>query len=597
MNTHYHSPRSRSLTLVSALLLAWLAFGLQISGQTPATPAAPVVNSIKGRVSNPDGQPVSSIQVMAVPIGSRGEGRQFGPGGGLNMATTDDQGNFEIKGVRQESYFLSASSPGYVTMPPTDDSGSNVYRAGDTAQITMVKGGVITGRVSSVDEDGLTGAQVSVQRVGGISGEVITANSQFGGTFGRPNGTDDRGVYRIYGLMPGSYLVRALKRDGGNTNFNFNPGGGPQGAGGPQQGIGPRIAPTYYPSAPRDTAGIVNVRAGEEVSGIDIRLRNDYGYTVSGRVISRGQDGEDPDVLVMLNLAGQTGQLGGTVMSSVQSSREEIRGPGARGGANTGFSFSTVPDGEYELTARNINRRGDPEPESAAPPRKITVRGADIGGIELVLAPLASIDGRVSIEKNPAVAACPMPRNYTIAETLLSARRDGSASWVRDHVPSTAGEFRFGGLDAGTYRLKVNLPGDNWYVKGIRSAANPNLSKSGIAVKSGQRVSGVTAVVTDGAASITGQLTKGGGEKLGANQKVYVFPAETEAADNQLRFADVTTKADGSFVVKNLAPGKYYVIAKSLGKEANRGEAQNFGQAIELGPCQRVTDFKLVGSQ
>lgn len=597
MNKHFQTPRSRNLTLISALLLAWLAFGLQITGQTPATPASPTSNSIKGRVSNPDGQPVSSIQVLAVPIGSRGEGRQFGPGGGLNMATTDEQGNFEIKGLRQESYVLSASSPGYVTMPLTDDSGSNIYRAGDTAQVTMVKGGVITGRVSSVDEDGLTGAQVSVQRVGGISGEVITANSQFGGSFGRPNGTDDRGVYRIYGLMPGSYLVRALKRtDGGNTNFNFNPGGGPQGGGAPQVST-PRIAPTYYPSAPRDTAGIVTVRAGEEVSGIDIRLRNDYGYTVSGRVISRGQDAEDPDVLVMLNLAGQTGQPGATVMSTVQSNREEIRGPIARGGANAGFSFSTVPDGEYELTARNINRRGDPEPESAAPPRKISVRGADIGGIELVMAPLASIDGRLSIEKNAAVAACPMPRAYTIGETLVSARRDGSASWVRDQAPSTAGEFRFGGLDAGTYRLKVNLPGDNWYVKGVRSAANPNLSKSGIVVKGGQRVSGVTAVVTDGAASISGQLTKGGGEKLAGNQKVHVFPAETEAADNQLRFADVTTKGDGSFVVKNLAPGKYYVIAKNLGKEATRNEAQNFGQAIELGPCQRVTEFKLVGSQ
>jgi hypothetical protein len=131
--------------------MAWLAFGLQITGQTPATPAGPAapalpsLTSIKGRVSNPDGQPVSSIQVLAVPIGSRGEGRQFGPGGGLNQATTDEQGNFEIKGLRQESYYLSASSPGYVTMPPTDDSGSNIYRVGDTAQITLVKGGVITG--------------------------------------------------------------------------------------------------------------------------------------------------------------------------------------------------------------------------------------------------------------------------------------------------------------------------------------------------------------------------------------------------------------------------------------------------------------------
>ena len=580
------------------MILVWLTLGLQITGQTPVVPTS---NSIKGQVLNPDGQAVSNINVLAFPIGSRPgpEGRQFGPaGGGPNQATTDEKGNFEIKGLQQASYVLSASSPGYVTMPPTDESGSNIYRAGDTAQITLVKGGVITGRVSSVDEDALTGAQVSVQRVGGISGEVVMANSGFAGNFGRPDGTDDRGVYRIYGLLPGSYIVRASRRTEGGGNF-VPPGvpGGVVPPGANASAGGPRVAPTYYPSSPRDTAGIVTVRAGEEVSGIDIRLRNDYGYSVSGRVVSRGPDGEDPEVLVMLSLAGTSGQPGATLFSAVQSNRGEVRGPIARGTGNAGFAFSTVPDGEYEITARSISRRGDPEPEAAAQPRKITVRGADVGGIEIVMTPLASFEGRLSIEKNLSVAACPMPRAYTIGETLVTARREGNASWVRDQAPSTAGEFRFGGLDPGTYRLKVNLPGDNWYIKAVRTAANPNLSKSGIALKSGQRVTGVTAVVTDGAASITGQLTKASGDKLASVQKVYVFPGETDAADNQLRYAEVTTKSDGSFAVKNLAPGKYFVMAKSLGKDATRSEAQNFGQVIETTPCQRVTEYKLVGAQ
>jgi len=269
----------------------------------------------------------------------------------------------------------------------------------------------------------------------------------------------------------------------------------------------------------------------------------------------------------------------------------------ARTGASTGFSFGTVPDGEYEVAARTMSRRGEVDPEAASAPRKVTVRGADIAGIELVLTPLGSIDGRLSIDKTPNVTACPSPRTYTIGETLVTARKDGNIVWTRDQAPSTAGDVRFGGLDAGTYRLKIRLPGDNWYLKGLRSAANPNLGKTGIVVKSGQRVSGVTAIVTDGAALLAGQLTKGSGDKLAGMQSVFVFPAEADAADNLLRYAEVTTKTDGSFVARNLAPGKYFVIAKALGKEATRSEAQNFGQAVELMTCQRMTDFKLVGSQ
>ena len=610
MNSLLKNRASMNLLPVGSIVLICLALVLQTTGQTPSSAQAPPTptttttttttassNSIRGRVSNPDGQPVSSIQVMAIAIGSRPETRQFGPGGGgfgMTQATTDEQGNFEIKGVRSMSYILSASSPGYVALPPTDDSGANIYRAGDMAQITLVKGAVITGRVSSTDEDALTGAQVSVQRVGGMDGEVMTSNNQFGQGFGRSYGTDDRGVYRIYGLMPGTYIVRASKRTDGGAVPGGVPGSAPGGA-----PAGPRIAPTYYPSSPRDTAGMISARAGEEVSGIDIRLRNDYGYTVSGRVISRGQDGEDPDVLVTLSLPASSGQPGTTIASAVQSNREDIRGgpAAARTGAATGFSFGTVPDGEYEVAARTMSRRGEVDPEAASAPRKVTVRGADIGGIELVLTPLANIEGRLSIDKTPNVAACPSPRTYTIGETLVTARRDNNTVWTRDQAPSTVGDFRFGGLDAGTYRLKIRLPGDNWYLKGLRSAANPNLGKTGIVVKSGQRVSGVTAVVTDGAALLAGQLTKGSGDKLAGMQNVFVFPAEADAADNLLRYAEVTTKTDGSFVAKNLAPGKYFVIAKALGKEATRSEAQNFGQAVELMTCQRMTDFKLVGSQ
>jgi hypothetical protein len=70
----------------------------------------------------------------------------------------------------------------------------------------------------------------------------------------RERTTDDRGVYRIYGLAPGTYVASA----GGGSGFSgYN--------------INPYDAdvPTYAPAATRDTATEINLHSGEEVTGID----------------------------------------------------------------------------------------------------------------------------------------------------------------------------------------------------------------------------------------------------------------------------------------------------------------------------------------
>src|SRR6185503_6124494 len=78
--------------------------------------------------------------------------------------------------------------------------------------------------------------------------------------------TDDRGIYRIYGLRPGTYIVSA-----GGTGFapSFNPY--------------ESDVPTFAPSSTRDTAAEVVVRSGED-STIDIRYRGEPGHTISGTV-------------------------------------------------------------------------------------------------------------------------------------------------------------------------------------------------------------------------------------------------------------------------------------------------------------------------
>src|SRR5262249_56752674 len=78
--------------------------------------------------------------------------------------------------------------------------------------------------------------------------------------------TDDGGVYRLYGLSPGTYVVF--------TRNSFHAIASPY----------DKDAPTYYPSSTRETAAEVTVTSGGEASGVDIRYRGERGHAVSGSI-------------------------------------------------------------------------------------------------------------------------------------------------------------------------------------------------------------------------------------------------------------------------------------------------------------------------
>ena len=103
---------------------------------------------------------------------------------------------------------VSASAPGYVpaSQPSLTDSQS-YYHIGDSVILTMVKGGVITGTVTGPKGPAIA-VGVHAIRVRDEDGKALSAPMQF-----RERSTDDRGMYRFYGLLPGAYLVAAAKPD------------------------------------------------------------------------------------------------------------------------------------------------------------------------------------------------------------------------------------------------------------------------------------------------------------------------------------------------------------------------------------------------
>lgn len=537
--------------------------------------------AISGRVVVDDGQPIGGAQVIALSVGKQRSAAW------TQMTNCDVDGNFKVTGLSSGVYSLMARAPGYVSVQDQ----SRKYRIGESAIIRMTRGGVITGRVTDEFGEPLVSVRVTADRVRDSEGEpdrrVLTMN-----TMNLSRMTDDRGVYRIYGLEAGAYVV--------SVNGAFSMFGG--------LGQTSREPPTYHPSSPRGAAVEVNLRGAEEVSGVDIRARGGRGRAISGTVSGDAQgEGLVNNVTVTLvgaadkQLAGVTPLIGGQ-----------------------NFSFRGVEDGEYELVATRFNESVD---LALSAPRRVTVRGVDVNGVELKLMKLGSISGRVIVEAPKE--ECKTADQFKIEEAMIELTRDDRTPGVfipgfflaeigmslGASTPEKDGGFTAKNLEAGRYRIKTDLPDENWYVRAITQAATPkplDVSRAGVTLKQGEKISGIEMIIAQGAASLSGRVVPmGGGAQLPKRLRAHLIPAETVAADDLLRYAEAPVRGDGSFDFRHVAPGKYLLHTRqATEKEVNdapsrqlawdaaeraklRREAAAAKNEIELKVCERVKEHVL----
>jgi len=602
------------------LIVLCVAFERMALAQAPTT-KTPTLNQteqnsaphkheglITGRVIGPDGQPAPDAQVIIHQIGEKPAPR--------NWEATDDDGNFKLTGLSPGAYILFAQAPGYVAADVSTENA--IHRTGENVTISLVKGGAITGRVTDEIGEPIVGVSVFSNRLRDLEGKTRgLGDESFGG---RGGATDDRGVYRIYGLPPGVYIVGVAKGD----------------ANSPDDAQIRLDAPTYHPSATRDTAVEINLRSGEEVSGIDIRHRGVRGRMVSGKV-SGEIESSSPARFLWVGLKG------------LVAGRFEA---GSYVSDSRGFAIYGVPDDEYELMATRMGR--DDEMSSSAP-RRISVKGADVSGIELKLAPLASIAGRIVIEPSNPPKRCAINhdaaanqssdqvreqtgRRPVLEEVTLRANRDepnqltqrSRFSWLDMYgrPPNAKGEFALKSLEAGRYRIVANLPDDGWRIRAITqsiagtsrpsavatgTAKSPvDASRNGIAIKPGEKLSGVEVIVADDAATLNGRVVPAkDGVKLPSSLRAHLIPAEAASADDVIRYDETDVRGDGSFEFKHIAPGRYLLHARRIAeKETNddqvrpaawdaieraklRREAINSKNEIELQACGRVKDYAL----
>jgi hypothetical protein len=528
-----------------------------------SNPPQTKTGSIKGTVVNENGQPLQNVTVYV---------RTFSSLRPVQFAQTDNEGKFEVTGLEPLTYQVLARHSVY-SLPPREEGSPNNYHIGDSVKLVMIKGGVITGTVTNRTGEPVVGVQVRATTI--PSGQNIQERS-----------TDDRGVYRIYGLPSGRYVVSA----GG--------GGGSYSVGAYDDDV-----PTYSPSSTRDTAAEITVNAGEETTNVDIRYRGEPGRTVSGTV-------SNP-------LGGQSGVLV-SLISVVESGAQFIIGSSGVA-EGRGFVFFGVDDGDYTIIARSFNPEGE---TTISRPQRISVRGSDVTGIELSLKPLGYVSGQVVLEELKT-KECGTKEVPLLTEALVSAwhKQDEAAKALPNFVwglgtPVSAdaqGNLKLRNLAPGEYYFVTRFAAKSWYLKSISFAASPpkktvDATRMWTAVKSGDGISGLKITLAEGAASLGGRVVLGEGETLPEKLFVYLVPAEKESGDEVLRFYGAAMSPDGKITLSNLAPGRYWLLtqpaldggltklrlpdATEMRAKLHR-EAEAAKTEIELKPCQNVIDYSL----
>ncbi len=597
----------RFFSLVISLTLCIAAFAQQPQRPAPVDKTKSGSRSITGRVIIEGGQAVSDAAVLALPVNFMGN-QSAALASLLRPITTDEAGRFEVKDLSSGAYSIHVLLAGYVL---SDRREQKYYRPGDTVTISLTKGAVITGKVTNFTGDPVVGTRIRAVRIKDAEGHRVRADALGGGSmFGFLDQimnvewqTDDRGVYRLYGLEPGSYHVSA----GGKGLASFISTGGYD-----------SDAPTYHPTGTIDTAAEVKVQAGDEATGVDIRYRENRGYAISGTVT--GQASSQAATSVVLTRAAN-GAMEGFALALPNS-------------PNRGFILTSVPEGDYYITAVAGNAlEGTSVASSAA--RRVSVKGADVTGVELTLAPLGSISGRITVEPAPGAdsrAECKTARPASVEEIALAAqsdRKDRSkdepelmAAYATS-TPDAKGEFLIRFLEQGQKRMVVKLPGEQWYIRAITlpatNAAATNaasravdLAKEGFSLKPGEAVNGITITLGEGAATLSGKIVTGKEETIpAARMRIHLVPAEALSADETLRFAEATAQPDGTFKFTNLAPGRYWIVVRPLAEEESiegasrpvawdasgraglRFEGEALANAVELKLCQKVADFLL----
>lgn len=458
------------------------------------------------------------------------------------VETADSAGKFVFDNIAPGRYTLTAEKPGFINARYGARSNSSpgtqlVLTEGmemKDLSLKMTPQGVIVGKVVDEDGDPVMNAQIQLMRSVYAAGRRQLQPTGFATT-------NDLGEYRISSLAPGRYYVMASDR-----RQIAGPQDRPGRAGETPDG---NLA-TYYPNGVDPSNAVpVEVAAGGELRGIDIRLLKGKVYTVRGKAVS-------------------TGALPLPAMVSFRRKDDNGGLPAALGGMTNqlrpdgGFEFRGVLPGNYVVQFNPLNING------SAPPNltgrvEVTVNNADVEGVVLPLGPGPEIEGSVRLEDGDITTLLKPGQNATQGITVYPAAGRWQILLNSADVGTSStqvngdGTFRFNNVGTGKYSLNLLPIPPTAYLKSVRFAGQ-EVTHGFIDTTSGNGGT-LELVLSSKPADVSGSVQNDKGEPL-AGITVTLWPKIPDASPTG-GARPAATDQNGGFQFKGLAPGDYYIAA------------------------------------
>ena len=539
------------------------------------------------------------------------------------VTVTDDAGRFVFVQVPSGRFTLSASRAGFVTATygakrPNGQGSPITLTSGQVIndlRLKMLRGGVISGTVFDQTGAPLQDAYVNVLRsVYSSTGGRTMSPANIG--LGEP--TDDRGMYRVYGLPPGDYQVVVSNSPGVARAANeihqltaaeiqwamqqLRPAASPTPAAAtttpPPRGPAVTYAPVFHPGTVISAdARTITLGAGEERSGVDVAMQLVPTARIDGTIVA--PDGNLPANLQVNMLSHD--RIEGLPFSGFTSS------PQVRNGK---FSFSGLLPGRYTITVRVSSapppgQRGTPPPPSPPPGGVQSVSAlfaiavVDLNGVDtnvtLTLQSGVTLSGRVLFDDDASSAPADLTR------TRLSLGPPPGSKTVTLGVGAATvdatGAFKFIGVTPGLYQVSGSVPGG----RTLKSVLVNGQDALDAPFEVGSDNLGeIVVTFTSKSTDLSGRIQDGAGNP-GSDFTIVLFPADQSWwKPGSRRVQAKRASSDGHFSFTGLPPGEYLVAAVN---DVEPGQwydsaflAQLAPQAIKIGLAEgekKVQDIKI----
>lgn len=467
---------------------------------TKATLAGTVVDSLTGK-------PVKDVSLLLA-----GGKNALAP----TTAKSDEAGVFNFKNVEPGSYVLMADHPRYARQTYGSRNGLMggtmlTLTAGQSLaklEFKLQSNAIASGRVLDEDGDPLSGFMVAALRPAYLRGK-----RQF-----LPLGTgisNDLGEFRIANLAAGRYFLVAFTMNQAKAVTKAS------------DGTESVYTATYYPNLTDVVgAGQVEVNAGRDVAGLDIRMAKAKSVRIKGRVAGLAENQK-----AQVRLVPQ----GAGLMAMLMGRTAQLKMPEGT------FELAGASRGVYELQAMDPSGMA----RALSTPLKVEVGERNIDGVQLDVLPAAELSGVLAMKgekKEPLKGARLMLES---ADTVVMM--PPMASLGDD------GTFTFKNLTPGKYFVRLMGGPEQGFIESV-SLGNVQSGEDGIQLGS---VPGKLEVkLNAGGAAVDGAV-KGGDDNPMAGATVALIPSTRE----YLRYQTALTDQNGAFNFKAVPPGEYKVIA------------------------------------